>query len=111
MQYHAMQCNTTRYNRAWLQSAKQSYSNHLSKPIHATRSEGFDPQYQTRREYDGGFFHAGEELRGMFDNSFPAKAFFFKVEISSRTLIPLFRPGSVHSGSANWDDCDFVFPD
>ena len=26
--------------------------------------------------------------------------FFFKVEISSRTLIPLFRPGPVHSGSA-----------
>ena len=27
--------------------------------------------------------------------------FFFKVEISLRTLIPLFRPGSVHSGSAS----------
>ena len=27
--------------------------------------------------------------------------FFFKVEIRSRALIPLFRPGSVHSGSAN----------
>ena len=30
--------------------------------------------------------------------------FFFKVEINSRTLIPFFRPGSVHSGSASWDD-------
>ena len=52
----------------------------------------------------------------MFDYSFPACAiiplfFFFKVEISSRTLISLFRPGSVQSGSANWDDCDRVFPD
>ena len=28
-------------------------------------------------------------------------SFFFKVEISSRTLIPFFRPGSVHSGSAS----------
>ena len=28
----------------------------------------------------------------MFDNLFPACAFFFKVEISSRTLIPLFGP-------------------
>ena len=37
--------------------------------------------------------------------------FFFKVEISLRTLIPLFRPGSVHSGSASWDDCGQVFPD
>ena len=27
--------------------------------------------------------------------------FFFEVEISSRTLIPLFRPGSVHSGSTS----------
>ena len=27
--------------------------------------------------------------------------FFFEEEIRSRTLIPLFRPGSVHSGSAS----------
>ena len=27
------------------------------------------------------------------------------VEIRSRTLIPLLRPGSVHNGSASWDDC------
>ena len=50
----------------------------------------------------------------MFNNSFPVCAFFFfffKVEISSRTLIPLFRPGSVHSGSASGDDCDRVFQD
>ena len=33
------------------------------------------------------------------------------MEISSRTLIPLFRPGSVHSGFAGLDDCDRVFPD
>ena len=30
---------------------------------------------------------------------------FFKVEVSSRTLIPLFRPRSVHSGSGSWDYC------
>ena len=36
-------------------------------------------------------------------NSVPAYAFFFffKVEISLRTLIPLFRPGSVYSGSVS----------
>ena len=33
-----------------------------------------------------------------------------KVEISLRTLIPLFRPGSVHSGSASLDDCGWVIP-
>ena len=33
-----------------------------------------------------------------------------KVEISSRTLISLFRTETVHSGSASWDDCVRVFP-
>ena len=41
----------------------------------------------------------------------PALFFFFKVETSSRIRIPLFIPGSVHSGSASWDDCGRVFPD
>ena len=36
---------------------------------------------------------------------------FVKVEISSRTLIPLFRTGSIHSGSASWDECGRAFPD
>ena len=35
-----------------------------------------------------------------FNHSFPAWAFFFKVEISSRALIALFMPELVHSGSA-----------
>ena len=43
-------------------------------------------------------------------HSLPAFFFFFKVEISSRTLIPLFRPESAHSASASWDDYDRVFP-
>ena len=33
------------------------------------------------------------------------------MEITSRTLIPLFRPGSVHSGSASWENCGQMFPD
>ena len=33
------------------------------------------------------------------------------VEISSRTLIPLFMLESVHSGSASWDDCGRMFLD
>ena len=62
----------------------------------------------------GDFFHACEHFGRMFDNSFPACASFFlsfKVEISSHTLIPLFRPGSVHSVSASGGGCDQVFPD
>ena len=54
----------------------------------------------------GGFFLACGNLGRMFDHSFPACAFlfiylFFEAEISSRTLIPLFMPGSVHSGSVS----------
>ena len=37
--------------------------------------------------------------------------FFNEVEISSRTLIPFFMPGSVHSGSASLYDCVRLFPD
>ena len=37
--------------------------------------------------------------------------FFFKVEISSHKLVPLFRQKSVHGGSASWDNCDWVFLD
>ena len=62
----------------------------------------------------GGFFLTCTDFRRMFNNSFSAYTFFvcfFKVEISWRKLIPLFRPGSVHSGSASWDDCDWVCPD
>ena len=51
-----------------------------------------------------GFFLACEDSGKMFDNSFPGCAFFFccLVEISSCKLIPLFRPGSVHSGLLRW---------
>ena len=64
-----------------------------------------------------GFFLACNDSGRMFDKSFPVSTFFccccffFLVEITSRTLIPLFRPGSVYSGSASWDNCDWVFPD
>ena len=35
----------------------------------------------------------------------------FIVEISSRSLLPLFTPGSVHGGSASRDNCGWVLPD
>ena len=37
--------------------------------------------------------------------------FFFNVEINLRTLIPILRPESVHSGSASGVDCGRMFPD
>ena len=47
-----------------------------------------------------------------FAASIPACAFFFffKVEISSHTLIPLFTQRWIHSGSASRDDCGRAFP-
>ena len=37
--------------------------------------------------------------------------YFLKVKISLHVPILLFRPGSVHNGSANWNDCGQAFPD
>ena len=60
-----------------------------------------------------GFSLLCEDLGRMFHNLFPAGAFFFflTMEISLRTLIPIFMPQSVHSGSLSWDDCGLLFPD
>ena len=75
--------------------------------LHCFVSKIRTPEFQ-----NGGFFLACEDFGRRFDYQFPACDFVrFKVEISSCTLIPLFRPGSAHSGSASWDDCDRVFPD
>ena len=38
-------------------------------------------------------------------------SFFLEVEINSRTLIPLFMSGSVHSGPESCDDRGRMFPD
>ena len=59
----------------------------------------------------GAFFFACEDFGRMSEYTFPACAFFFffLVECSLRTLTPLFTPGSIHSGSASWDDCDRLF--
>ena len=51
-------------------------------------------------------FLACENIGRTFDKSFPACVFLFcflfcLMEISSRKLIPLSKPGSVHSGSAS----------
>ena len=67
------------------------------------------------QKHHSGFFFACEGLGRIFDHSFSACAFFVLffvlMEISSRALIPLFKPGSVHSGSVSWDDCGQTFPD
>ena len=49
------------------------------------------------------FFHARilEECSTIYSPSALFFFFFFKVEIRSRTLIPLFSPGSVYSGSSS----------
>ena len=44
------------------------------------------------------FSHARTLREGLTNHFPPEPFFFFKEEISSQTRIPLFRPGSVHSG-------------
>ena len=58
-------------------------------------------------------FLACEALQRMLTNFLAVLflSFFFEVEISLHTLIPLFMPGSVHSGSESWDNCGQMFPD
>ena len=46
-----------------------------------------------------GFFFACEYFGRRYVVSLSFCAFYWKVEITLRTSIPLFRPGSVHSGS------------
>ena len=61
----------------------------------------------------GGSFFACEDFESSFDHSFPACTFFllfFKVDVTSHKLIPIFRRESVHSGLASWGDCGRVFP-
>ena len=108
-------------NQAWGSSASNlnflsawkpdlSYLSGLIKhycSFKTTISETF-PSYIFHVNGGGGFFLACKDFWRMFDNSFPA-CIFFKVEISWHILIPLFRPGSVHNGSASLDNCDWVF--
>ena len=66
-------------------------------------------KWRQGRGYTGGggdadFSLACNDFGRMFDHSFPTRVFFlffFKVEIRSRTFIPLFGPGSVHNGSVS----------
>ena len=70
-------------------------------------------------DLDGGFFLACEDLgqtKCLTIHLPPVLSlslffFFFEVEFSLCTLIPLFSPGSVHSGSVGWDNCGWMFPD
>ena len=39
------------------------------------------------------------------------RSFYFYLRISSHTLFPFFRPGSIHSGWTSWSDCGWVFPE
>ena len=59
----------------------------------------------------GGFFLVCEDFGRMFAHSFPTCLLLFLMEVSPCTLISLFRPGSLHSGSVSWDNCDSVSPD
>ena len=73
---------------------------HAEKLVHYLSCQGHSEGLCNQNGGGGGFFLMCEDLGRMFDSSFPACTFFFKVEISLHKLIPLFRRGSVHGGSA-----------
>ena len=69
------------------------------------RTWPFDSRLQ-RSSLGGGFVLASEEFGRMFDRlrfylSIYLFIYLFEVQIRSRTLIPVFGPFSVHSGSAS----------
>ena len=64
----------------------------------------------------GGFFLTCKDLGGTLKKTFPAyTSFFFLLFFYLRSAcvhqFSLFRPESVRSGSASWDDCGQAFPD
>ena len=56
-------------------------------------------------------FFSSVRILGEYLTIQPALFFFFKVEIILCTLIPLLRPGTVHSGSGSCDNYGLVCPD
>ena len=62
----------------------------------------------------GGFsLHARILEEDLMNHSLPALSFFlfFWCRDHTCTPIPLFKSGSVHSGSASWDNSGWAFPD
>ena len=55
----------------------------------------------------------GEKILGedLMNHSLPIFKFYFSCNGDQLSQIPLFRPGSVHRGQVNWDDCSWVLPD
>ena len=55
------------------------------------------------------------KILGVFDHLFSACDFFLLLFLSedwlARTNSTLYMTGCVHSGSASWDDCGWMFPD
>ena len=56
------------------------------------------------------FFLTCEEFLGNVTHFFSYFFFFGKQGSAHTYQLPPFMPGSVHSGSANWDDCGQTFP-
>ena len=80
-------------------------SSHLSSKI-CFKPEHTEVNVEKKKKFSWQLVVVAACLQGFLGNvqPFPTCNFFFKVEISSCTLILLFRPESVHSGSVSWDD-------
>ena len=108
------------YVLAWLTEVSNTQWDPLTTKQLVPKNRFFKTEVCTKRnESTWTVWWLFPRLRGFWENVPPfiprLHSFFsfsfFEVEINSCTLIPLFRPGSVHSGSASWDHSGWVFPD
>ena len=92
--------------KIWVAFPGESQCNRVALPNLRCMLQCFHNFTEPWRRLVVAFFPACENFGRVFDNSFPASAFcFFSGDQLAHTN-SLFRPGSVHSGSASWEDCD-----
>ena len=100
----------------WRQTNNNKKQDGIAKYNNTNKIDNNESSSSSRSHSSGGGGVSFASLRGFLGKvrRFPACAFFFfffKEKISSRTLILLFTPESVHNGSTSCDDCGRVFTD
>ena len=104
---------TQHLGHQWSTSLISNHDRQLSGGMHQNLTLNEHISNNGQQKSGSGGFLLTQGFWEKVDKSIPTCTFFFfcKVEISSCTPVTLFWPGSVHSGSASWDDCGWVFPD
>ena len=97
MSLNSCSCFSVVWNTIWLWIITQTWKMVLC----SVESSVFRISVDDETSCGSGIFRAFEDLEGRFLMYQSPSALFFLIEISSCTRIPLFKPGSVHSGSAS----------